>query len=167
MRICNRPAHLEVDLKELAPVGRRVRAVGQAGCECPAFDQLHHKIGPTVRESAEAVHRDDARVLELPAHLGLFDEPLFGGSAAGQFGLEHLNRQVPAEVWVAALENYSHPAAGNLAKELERVAPASWHVRGRGLDERGVVRRLVAQERRLRPPAGSSFPTKGRGQPRL
>src|SRR5262249_36217208 len=93
-----------------------------------------------VAEGAELVDRDDAGVLELAADLGLLDEP------ADQRGLvpmrleEHLDRQLAAQVAVAASEDGPHPAPPDLAEEL--VAGGTGEVRAppwrRGRNGHGV-----------------------------
>ena len=76
-------------------------------------------------------------MLQLAADLRLLDEPLLGRGLPGEFGLEHLDGQVAAEVGVAALEDDPHAAAGDLAEELVAARPPPRGISGDdGLDER-------------------------------
>ncbi len=102
-------------------------------------------------------------MLELAADLGLLDEPLLGHRPPSEFSLEHLEREVSTEVWVAALEDHAHPTAGDLPEHLVTVA-APRHRGGVRVDDRGMVGRVVAQQRRLRPPAGRRIGPERGGQ---
>ena len=80
-----------------------------------ALDQLHGEEGPEVGEGAQLVDRHDAGVLELAADLGLLDEPADHAGVVAEVVAQHLERDVAAEVGVAALEDGAHAAAGDLA----------------------------------------------------
>ena len=94
-----------------------------------ALDQLHGEEGP-VAEAAEVVDRHDAGVLQLAADLRLLDEPPRHLGPVGVLLQQHLDRQVAAQVDVAAAQHRPHAAAGDLAVRAgsgRRSAPcAAW-----------------------------------------
>ena len=100
-----------------------------------------------VGEPAQLVDRDDPRVLELAADLGLLDEPADHLGVVAVLLQDDLDGQVAAEVDVAALEDRPHAAAGDLADELVAagVAGEVGHLRGAGLTGRSR-RRAVAEQ---------------------
>ncbi len=98
-------------------VGGR-RPPGQERRQRLPLDQLHREERPAVEQPAQLIDRHHARVLELAADLGFFHEPLDQVGPAAVPIEEDLDRQVAAEVGVAALEHGPHPAAGDLAEEL-------------------------------------------------
>ena len=61
-------------------------------------------------------------MLQLPADLGLFDEPPGDVGAVGEFLEQHLHRQVAAEVDVAAAQHGPHAAAGDFAVKPVTIA---------------------------------------------
>ncbi len=70
-----------------------------------ALDQLHGEEGPEVGEGAQLVDRHDAGVLELAADLGLLDEAADHVGVVAEVVAQDLERDVAAEVGVAALED--------------------------------------------------------------
>ena len=87
-------------------------------------------------------------MLELAADLRLLDEPPDHGRVPGVARVEHLHRDVAAEVGVAPLEDDAHPAAGDLAEDVVAPRPAG----GEGL--LGARGRPPATARRARRAAG-------------
>ena len=86
-------------------------------------------------------------MLELAADLGLLHEPVDQVGPVAVLVQQDLQRQVAAQVRVAASEHRSHPAAGDLAQHL--IPP------GRAIDQALVLRRAVVRlgPRFGRPPA--------------
>ena len=80
----------------------------QQGRQRAAPHQLHRDEHPAVGQTPQLVHRDDPRVLELPADLRLLDEPPDHLGMVAVFLAHHLDGQVAAEVEVAALEDGPH-----------------------------------------------------------
>ena len=107
--------------QEARPVRRRVGALGQQRRQGLALDQLHGEEGP-VAEAADVVDGHDAGVLQLPADLRLLEEPPRHLGPVGVLLQQHLDRQVAAQVHVAAAQHRAHAAAGDLAEELVAVA---------------------------------------------
>ena len=87
------------------------------------FHQLHGEKRP-VAEPADVVDRHHARVLQLAADLGLFDEPPGDVGPIGVFLQQHLHRQIAAQVDVATAQHRPHAAAGDLAVESWYRSPA-------------------------------------------
>ena len=75
-----------------------------------------------VAEPADVVDRHHARMLQLAADLGLFDEPPGDFGPIGVLLQQHLDGQVAAQVDVAAAQHGPHAAAGDLARQLVAVA---------------------------------------------
>ena len=139
----HRLADLLEDREEPGPVVRRVFAGLQQRGQGSAPDQLHRDIQPAVREPADLVDRDDTRVLELAADLGLLDEPADHLGVVAVLLQDDLDGQVAAEVDVPALEDRPHAAAGDLADQL--VAAGSPARSGISV-ERGLTGRRSSAE---------------------
>ena len=119
--IRQRLRHLQGDGQQARPIGRRVGPLAEDRRERLALDQLHGEEGP-VAEAADVVDRHDAGMLQLPADLRLLDEPPGHVGPVGVLLQQHLDRQVAAQVDVAAAQHGAHAAAGDLAGELVAVA---------------------------------------------
>ena len=138
------------DGEKAGEVVRGRLALRQQRRQRPPLHQLHREIGPAVGERAQLVDRHDAGMLELAADLRFLHEP------PHQLGLllvaleQDLDRQVAAEVRVAALEHRPHPAPRDLAEKLVAVATLRrrWHLVGRWLDHghTGIVGRRVGKQ---------------------
>ena len=168
-------ADLLEDGEETAQVLCGVGPLLQQGGEGPALDQPHREVGPQVGIEPQLIHREDAGMLELAADLGLLDEPLDHRRVPGMARVEHLHRDVPAEVGVAPLEDDAHPAAGDLAMDVVAPRPAGGEPAsppGRGSDHRRRRVGLVAQQDPRRDAAGlpegvqhaARSPMSGRGR---
>ena len=118
MSVGNRLADVFEDPQQPGPVVTRMLTLTQERGQGAALDELHGEIRPVIGERAQLMDGNDSRVLELPADLGLLDEP------ADQFGVlavrleQDLDRQIAAEVGVSALEDGPHAATGDLTEEL-------------------------------------------------
>jgi hypothetical protein len=92
------------------------RSVAEHLGERLALDELHGEERPAIGEGPDVIHWHHAGVLELPADLGLFDE------SGDQLGLtfvgfeQHLERKLSTQIYIAAADDGSHPAAGDLAE---------------------------------------------------
>ncbi len=106
------------DRKKASPVLRRAGTSLKERRQGLPLDQLHREERALISEAAQFVNRDDARVLKLPADLGLLDEPADQGRVVPVLLQQHLDGQVAAEIGIASLEYRSHAAAGNLAQDL-------------------------------------------------
>ena len=116
--IGHRLAGLLEDPQEPRQVLRRARPFAEQGGQGPPLDQLHGEIRATVGESPQLVDRHDPRMLQLAADLRLLDEPPHHLGIALVRLQQHLDRQLPAQVDVATLEDRPHAAPGDLALEL-------------------------------------------------
>ena len=74
-----------------------------------ALDQFHAEKQPVIDELAELVDRDDARVLQLAADLGFFDEPLDDFRVIFMGIEQDLDCEVATEVDIVALEDPPMP----------------------------------------------------------
>jgi len=108
----------EEDLQEPLLVVARVTAALEECRERVALDELHREERALVRLQAELVHGDDPRVLELSADLRLLDEALDHGAVVLEALVQHLDRDVAAEVLVAALHHDAQAAARDLAEHV-------------------------------------------------
>ena len=106
------------DRQEPGQVVGRSRAGREQVGQRLAFDQLHAEERPLVGEGPQLVDRHDARMLELAADLRFLDEPADQVAVVAEVFAQHLDRDVAAQVGVAAFEDGPHAAAGDLAEEL-------------------------------------------------
>jgi hypothetical protein len=84
-------------------------------------DDAHRVEGPSVREPANVVDRDDAGVLELGGRLGLrleADEEIRGPE---QIGMERLQRNMPAEPTIPGEPDLSHAAPTEKRAQLVSI----------------------------------------------
>ena len=122
------------------------------------MDQLHGEVGSAVGERAQLVDRNDARVLELAADLGLLEEASAKGGVVLVMLEEDLDGQLPAEVLVSASQHGPHAAAGNLAEHTQtRSAVRKIPRRGR------LPRRLCARPGVFQANAGDGSAAGGDG----
>ena len=119
--IRHRLRHLQSDAQQARTIGRWVGSLAENRRERLPFHQLHREERP-VAEPADVVDRHHARVLKLPADLGLFNEPPGDVGPVGVFLQQHLHRQVTAQVDVATTQHGPHAAAGDLAVEAVPIA---------------------------------------------
>ncbi len=149
--IGHRLADLLEDRQEPRPVLGRVLAGLQEGRQRAALDQLHGDEQPAVGEPSQLVDRDDPRMLELAADLGLLDEAAHHLGPVAMLLQQDLDGQVAAEVDVAPLEDGPHAAPGDLAQELvaaptrRRPARASPRNRAGRASRRRPARRGAAR----------------------
>ncbi|MFO0872247.1 MAG: hypothetical protein U0935_25245 [Pirellulales bacterium] len=118
MRVCHRLTDLLEDADEPATVGGRVLTIRQKFRQRLPLDQLHGDERSLVRELPEFINRSDPRMLQLPADLSFLDKPLDDFRFVLVLIQQHLDRQIAAQIGVAALEDCSHPAASNFALQL-------------------------------------------------
>ena len=145
------------DAQEVPPPVARLRAVREHGGEGAALDELHREVGTVVRLQSEAVHRHDARVLELPADLRLLDEAGQDVLVVGVLATQDLQRDVTAQVPVAGLQDDADPAPRDLAEDLVAgIAGRLGGVRRHHPEHRRRVVRYVA-EQDARPRAGGAL----------
>ena len=145
----HRQAHLLEDAEEPRPVLGRARALLQQFSQGAALDQLHGEIRPAIGEGAQLIDRDHAGVLQLAGDLGLLDEPADQVGVLAMLLEQDLDGQVAAEVAVAPLDDDAHPAAGDLAEEVEpsQAVQSVGHPGRRGADHRpGVAERLIVAQ---------------------
>ena len=104
------------------------------------FHQFHREERP-VAEPADIVDRHHARVLELPANLGLFNEPPGDVRTVDVLLEEHLDGQISAEVDIAAAQHRPHAAAGDFAVEPVTITGLVFqrHGVGRGFDDQRAL----------------------------
>src|SRR4029453_9348520 len=98
------------------PAARRIALCKERGEGAP-LHELHGEEGPAVHD-ADLVNGDDPGMLELPAHLGLLDEPLEDARIAAVLVLKHLQGDVAAELGVVAFQDHADPAVRDLAEDL-------------------------------------------------
>ncbi len=130
-------------------IGRWVGPLAENRRERLPFHQLHREERP-VAEPADIVDWNHARVLELPANLGLFNEPAGDGRTVDVLLEEHLDGQVSAEVDVAASQHGPHAAARDFAVEPVTITGLVFQrnrIRRGFDDQRAFAFRLLEQHR--------------------
>ncbi len=126
--VANRLADLLEDLQEPSTVVRDLRAIIEQRGERLPLHELHCEEGALVGLQTQLVDGHDPRVLELPTDLRFFDEALEYLEVAEVAVVDHLERHVPTQIGVAALENLPDAPAGELAQDLEPAALAQRHL---------------------------------------
>ena len=113
-------AHLLEDGEE-RPGPRGVGPLLEQRGEGPALDEPHREERPELGIESQFITGTMPGMLELAADLGLLDEPLDHPLVPGMAWVEHLDRDVAAEVGIAPFEDDAHSTPGDLAMEV--VAP--------------------------------------------
>ena len=97
---------------------------GDGVLEAVAADEPHRVVGPAVAVAAQAVDRDDPRVLEAAGDLGLEDEPGAAGGVVGVVVEDLLERDLAVQLGVERDEDRAQPAAGVGPQDAEPLAVA-------------------------------------------
>ncbi len=84
-----------------------------------AADEPHGVIRPAVGVAAQAVDRNDARVLQSPGDLGLKHEPLPAGRIIGMAVVDLLQRHLAVQLGVQGDEDGAESALGMGAEDAE------------------------------------------------
>ena len=103
-------------------------------------DALHREVQRAVGIAAEVVDGDDGRVLELPLHARLPEEPRAGVAVRAAAGLHALDGDVAPDAAVDAGPHDAHPAlAEGVAHVVARPEGVLGEdVRGQGTEDGGV-----------------------------
>src|SRR6266480_186939 len=118
VRVGQGARHLHQDLPDLRRGERAAR--GQHGRQRLAAQELHHEIDHAAG-LADAIDRDDARVLELGGRLGFPLEPLDELLVEREGERQDLDRHIALQLFFARLEDNGHPAAAQLLEDLVLV----------------------------------------------
>ncbi len=87
--------------------------------EALAADEPHGVVRPAVLAGAQAVDRDDARMLQPAGDLGLPQEPSPADGVVGVVGLDLLEGDLAVQLRVQRHEDRADPAPGMMPDELE------------------------------------------------
>src|SRR5439155_562990 len=90
------------------------------------------------------VHADDARMVEDRGRPGLPAESVDEAPIAGEMGMEHLDRDLPAQDRVVRPEHLSHASGGDAGDDLVATVDG-------GLDHGQGIRHLSGRRRILWP----------------
>ena len=112
--------------------------------EAVAADEPHGVIGPAVAVGAQAVDRDDPRVLQPAGDLGLEQEPLAAGGVVGVVVEDLLERHLAVQLGVQRHEDGAQAAPGVGPQDAEPLAVAGGRADGvaGGAVDVAVVRRV-------------------------
>src|SRR5438445_736621 len=118
VRVGEGARHLDQDLADLGRGERNAR--GQHGRQRLAAQELHHEIDHPAG-FADAIDRDDARVLELGRRTGFALEPLDELFVEREGERQDLDRHIALQLLLTRLEDDGHPAAAELLEDLVLV----------------------------------------------
>ena len=90
--------------------------------EAVAADEPHGVVGPAVGVGAQAVDRDDARVLQPAGDLGLEQEPLAADRVVGVVVEDLLERHLAVQLGVEGDEDGAQAAPGVGPEDAEPLA---------------------------------------------
>ena len=107
--------------------------------EAVALDEPHGVIGPPAAVGAQAVDRDDARVLQSACDFGLDDESPAADGIVGVLLDDLLERHLAVQLGIQGHENLAQPAACVRPQDAEPLAVAGGRAQGQTGGALGVV----------------------------
>ncbi len=147
----DRLTQLLEDLEQATRRALRVTRIQELAREGLALHELHGEERPRAVLESELVDGHDTGVLELTADLGFVDEALEHVPIAFELAAEDLQRDVPAEVHVAPLQDLADAALGDGSEDLVASRAPQHRLRRGGLashpqlDARRRLPRLLHQ----------------------
>ena len=147
--VVDRVADVDEPPQELAQLQRPAAGVGlqrlvgvealDGLLEAVALDEPHGVVGPAVAVGAQAVDRDDPRVLQPAGDLGLEQEPLAAGRVVGVVVEDLLERHLAVQLGVEGHEHGPQAAPGVRPEHAEPLAVAGGRADGVGCRAVGIA----------------------------
>ena len=148
--VVDRVADVEEPPQELAQLQRPPAGVASSArssawkrvdglLEAVAADEPHGVVGPAVAVGAQAVDRDDPRVLQPAGDLGLQEEPLAADRVVGVVVEDLLERHLAVQLGVEGHEDGAQAAPGVGPEDAEPLAVAGGRADGVAGGAVGVV----------------------------